>query len=170
MSAPYLIALLVAGAMTLAGCNHTMQEGKIRSYNGLEVTHIIVDKSDRNLRLYHHDRVLKSFPVHLGSNPRGHKEFMGDGRTPEGWYRIDRKNSNSSFHLSLGISYPDPLDTQRARARGRSPGGDIFIHGKPNDGRTVGRDWTAGCIAVTNGQIETIYSMVEINTPILIRA
>jgi len=164
-SLPLPFCILVA----LAGCDMFQEPGKFRSYRGPEVTHIVVDKSGRNLRLHHDDRVLKSYPIDLGSNPEGHKEIRGDGRTPEGWYRIDRKNPGSRFHLSLGISYPNTHDAARARGRNVKPGGDIFIHGKPNDGRPVGPDWTEGCIAVTNRQIETIYAMVAVGTPILIK-
>ncbi len=163
------LLLLMLAALTLVGCDVFPGFDSLPAAKGPEVTHIVVDKSDRNLRLHHHDRVLNSYTIDLGTNPQGHKARQGDGRTPEGWYRIDRKNPQSRFHLSLGISYPNAHDTARARARGVSPGGDIFIHGLPNDGRAVGPDWTEGCIAVTNRQIETIYRKVAVGTPILIR-
>ncbi|TDA88068.1 hypothetical protein E0702_16775, partial [Halomonas marinisediminis] len=87
----------------------------------------------------------------LGFAPHGHKQVEGDGKTPEGRYRIDRRNPNSSFHLSLGISYPNTADVARARAMGQSPGGNIFIHGQPNLlGPQTEENWTAGCIAVTD--------------------
>jgi murein L,D-transpeptidase YafK len=114
-------------------------------------------------------RVLKSYNVHLGFSPRGHKSIEGDGRTPEGQYIINRRNPNSEFHLSIGISYPNVDDIARARALGKSPGGDIFIHGRPKKYRDGKRDWTAGCIAVTDRQMEEIYSMVKNGTPILIK-
>ena len=112
----------------LASCGKP--PSKFRTYNGPEVTQIVVHKSQRRMDLYHHNRVLRSFRVQLGGNPIGHKVQRGDRRTPEGDYIIDRRNPNSRFHLSLGISYPDPYDIARAQELGLDPGGDIFIHGR----------------------------------------
>lgn len=113
--------------------------------------------------------LLCSYQFELGFAPRGHKLQEGDGRTPEGAYRIDRRNPNSLYHLSLGISYPNANDVAAARARGVHPGGDIFIHGTP---RVVlgKRDWTWGCIAVQNAEMDEIYAMVQTGTPIYIYA
>lgn len=112
-------------------------------------------------------RVLKSYDFEMGFAPIGHKQVEGDGKTPEGQYWIDRRNPNSSYHLSLGISYPNAEDVARAEAMGKSPGGEIFIHGTPE--RYLGvPDWTVGCVAVTNREIEEIYSMVNVGTPIWI--
>jgi murein L,D-transpeptidase YafK len=146
----------------VAGCS------KFQTYNGPEVTRVMINKGDRQMHLLHHDQVLKSYAVGLGFAPGGHKAFEGDGRTPEGEYRIDRRNPNSEFHLSIGISYPNNQDRAKARAAGKPPGGDIFIHGRPWKYRKGGRDWTAGCIAVTNREIEEIYAMVRNGTPITI--
>jgi murein L,D-transpeptidase YafK len=104
----------------------------------------------------------------------GHKEQEGDSRTPEGRYIIDAKNPKSSFHLSLHISYPNKTDRQNARRKGVSPGGAIMIHGSPGGLGTLNAlgfytDWTAGCIAVSNEEIEEIFTAVKIGTPILIR-
>lgn len=154
-----LMALLL---ITVAGCS------KFKTYNGPEVTRVLVDKSQRQMHLLHNGKTLKSYSVGLGFAPAGHKTFEGDGRTPEGEYRIDRRNPNSEFHLSIGISYPNNQDREYARSIGKSPGGDIFIHGRPWKNRKGGRDWTAGCIAVTNREIEEIYSMVRNGTPITI--
>lgn len=121
--------------------------------------------------LLHHGKVLKSYDVDLGRAPAGAKQFEGDGKTPEGTYLIDRRNPKSSFHLSIGISYPNSSDRAFARAAGKKPGGDIFIHGQPNRLKrgTVGKDdWTEGCIAVRNGEMEEIYAMVRNGTPISI--
>ncbi len=160
-----VLAAGAGGLLLAAGCGET---SKLRGYDGPEVTSILAFKGDRTLALIHHDRVLKRYRFELGFNPIGHKRYEGDGRTPEGRYRIDRRNPNSSFHLSLGISYPNRLDAARAHALGRSPGGDIFIHGTPPE--MAGKDdWTAGCIAVTNRQIEEIYAMVRTGTLIDIR-
>ena len=108
----------------------------------------------------------------LGFAPEGHKQFEGDGRTPEGTYIVDKRNPESTYHLSVGISYPNEADIAFAEAQGLSPGGDIFIHGGPRPGidPTDVRDWTAGCIAVTDRQIEEIYAMVKDGTPIDIYA
>lgn len=154
-----LIGLLMAG---LASCS------KFKTYNGPEVTRVVVYKGERQMHLLHHGRVLKSYPIGLGFAPEGHKNFEGDGKTPEGHYTIDRRNPNSQFHLSIGINYPNPDDREFAKAAGKKPGGDIFIHGRPPQYRKGGRDWTAGCIAVTNRQIEEIYSMVRNGTQISI--
>ena len=158
------IVLLIIG---LAGCS---TGSKFRSYDGPEVTHVLLLKEERKLYLFHNDKVLKQYPVDLGFTAEGHKQFEGDGKTPEGHYFIDRRNPNSAFHLSLGISYPNEQDIAFAASQGKSAGGDIFIHGQPNGERRVGRpDWTAGCISVSNRQIEKIYAMVKDGTPITIK-
>ena len=161
-----LILLLVA--MMITSCSDSTN-GKFKSYKGPEVTYVVVDKSARKMKLYHKNKVLKSYKVQLGFAPIGDKVMQGDGRTPEGKYRIDRKNPYSKFHLSLGISYPDGRDHAIARARGVDPGGDIFIHGGPTNGANADYDWTHGCIAVSDRQIEEIYARVDLNTPVLIR-
>jgi hypothetical protein len=104
--------------------------------------------------------------------PDGHKERSGDGRTPEGVYWIDRRNPRSEYFLSLGVSYPNAADVARARAMGVDPGGDIFIHGEPIRGawHRGKNDWTAGCIAVSNAEIEEIWAMVPTGTQVTILA
>ncbi len=132
---------------------------------------IVVSKTNRSMALMAGERTLKRYRVHLGFAPQGHKVASGDGRTPEGRYYIDRRNPRSDFYLSLGVSYPNPVDIARARAMGLRPGGDIFIHGGPR--RAADRrkqDWTAGCIAVTDSEIEEIWSMVPTGIPITILA
>ncbi len=115
------------------------------------------------------NRLIQEFPIDLGFAPTGHKTQEGDGRTPEGQYFIDRRNYNSAFYLSLGISYPNARDIARAKAAGVSPGGDIFIHGGPRLTSDIGRaDWTAGCIAVSDDEMAMIYQMVPTGTPIWI--
>jgi len=142
---------------------------KFRTYRGPAVTKIQVSKGRRTLHLFHQDTVLKSYRFELGFAPQGHKQFEGDGKTPEGAYRISYKNPDSRFHLSLKVDYPNARDRAHARAAGKSPGGDIFIHGTPKlyAGDT---DWTWGCVAVTNREIEDIYAMVNVGTPIYIYA
>lgn len=134
---------------------------------------VLVDKSDRTLTLY-----AAGAPFHtigglqFGDAPQGHKRFQGDERTPEGRYTIDYANPQSSYWLSLHISYPNAADRAYAEARGRSPGGAIFIHGQPNwlpAGRLPG-DWTDGCIALSNAEIEMLWQVVPDGTPIEIRA
>jgi murein L,D-transpeptidase YafK len=161
------ILLMVVG---LASCGKS--SSKFKSYNGPRVTHVLIEKSERRMYLLHHKKVLKSYPIDLGFAPKGHKRFEGDGKTPEGVYYIDRRNPNSSFHLSLGISYPNAQDRAFAEAYGKSPGGDIFIHGQPNAQarkRPDDPDWTAGCISVTNKQMQEIYAMVQNGTWVTIR-
>jgi len=162
MRAVFRFGLFLAIALGLSACG-----SKFRSYHGPEVTRVVVMKIDRRMYLMHHDSVLKAFDIDLGFSPNGHKQFEGDGRTPEGRYYIDRRNPDSDFHLSLGISYPNDLDREYASSKGLSPGGDIFIHGGPRRGiDRDGPDWTAGCIAVTNREMERIYAMVRDGTPI----
>lgn len=156
------LILILALGLGVAACS------KFKRYDGPEVTRVVVFKEQRMMHLMHHDEVLKSYDFGLGFAPVGHKRFRNDGKTPEGSYTIDRRNPNSEFHLSVGISYPNTSDREFASSQGKSPGGDIFIHGRPWKYRKGGRDWTAGCIAVTNREIEEIYSMVRDGTPISI--
>lgn len=156
--------MMILSLAVVAGCG-----SKFKTYNGPEVTRVLVYKEARKMYLLHHDEVLKTYKVELGFSAEGHKQFEGDGKTPEGEYRIDRRNPNSAFHLSIGISYPNAQDIARARAAGKKPGGDIFIHGRPNlKKRGLGPDWTAGCIAVKDREMEDIYAMVRDGTPISI--
>ena len=138
------------------------------------VTYITVDKADRKLATWHGKKLIKTYRIALGGNPLGHKEQEGDSRTPEGRYIIDRKNPKSAFYLSLHISYPNRADIASARSRGVSPGGDVMIHGTPgalSAVNTLGMyvDWTAGCVAVSNTEIEELFKSVKVGTPILIR-
>lgn len=142
---------------------------KFKKYYGPEVTRVIVDKGERRMFMMHNNRVLKAYDIELGFAPVGHKQFEGDGKTPEGEYIIDRRNPNSDFHLSLGITYPNWADRAYALSQDKTPGGDIFIHGRPNAKTGVGPDWTAGCISVKNREIERIYAMVKNGTPITLR-
>ncbi|UWQ95846.1 L,D-transpeptidase family protein [Rhodobacteraceae bacterium M385] len=154
-----LIAILTLAALT--GCSRFIE------YDGPEVTRIVVYKNDRIMFLMHNDEILETYEIELGFAPEGHKLEEGDGRTPEGEYIIDRRNPNSQWYLSIGISYPNAEDIAQARARGVSPGGDIFIHGTPRPFRRTD-DWTVGCIAVTNAEMRQIYAMVDNGTPISI--
>jgi murein L,D-transpeptidase YafK len=137
----------------------------------VRANHIVVSKTNRVMALMNGAETLKRYEVQLGFAPEGHKLRSGDGRTPEGRYYIDRRNPRSDFFLSLGVSYPNAIDLARARALGVRPGGDIFIHGGPR--RAADRrkkDWTAGCIAVTDAEMEEVWSMVPTGIPITILA
>lgn len=161
-------------AVGLSACG-SQQGPRSRSYRGPEVTSIVVNKGARRLYLLHQQDILKEYKIDLGFAPVGDKKVEGDGKTPEGTYLIDRRNPNSSYYLSIGISYPNARDVAEAKALGQSPGGDIFIHGQPNLLKELRRakrtkDWTAGCIAVKNDEIEEIYAMVNNGTVISLRA
>lgn len=160
------LTTVAMGFLGVAAPGHA--RSKFRDYDGPEVTQIVVHKGARRMYLVNGTTVLKRYKVALGGNPVGPKQFEGDGRTPEGLYFIDRQNPNSAYHLSLGISYPNEADIARAKAAGREPGSDIFIHGQAKKNRGRGRDWTAGCIAVKDREMEQIYAMVRVGTPIFI--
>lgn len=134
--------------------------------------YVLVDKSDRTLTLFSHGLAFERFTgLQLGGQPVGQKNFEGDERTPEGWYTIDYRNPRSAYHLSLHISYPTRAQIEFAARYGRSAGGDIFIHGQPNNmasGRAPG-DWTDGCIALSNDEIERLWREVPDGTPIQIK-
>jgi murein L,D-transpeptidase YafK len=139
--------------------------------DGVVADHVLVSKSDRMLSLFSHGRKLKSYHVAFGRQPVGKKVREGDDRTPEGKYFIDRRNVNSKYHLALHVSYPNADDTRRARAGGYSPGGDIMIHGLRRDFGWIGGlhralNWTHGCIAVTDAEIDEIGRAVRDGTPI----
>ena len=163
-----LFRVLVALALVavLASCGKP--PSKFRTYNGPEVTQVVVYKAARRMELWHHSTRLRVFRVQLGGAPFGHKHREGDRRTPEGDYIIDRRNPNSRFHLSIGIDYPNEADIAYAEANGWKPGGDIFIHGRGPHFRNARGDWTDGCIAVTDREMEDIYAMVRDGTPIRI--
>ena len=158
---------LILGGTALVALG-ACSSSKFKRYNGPEVTYVVVNKEARRMYLLHHDKVLEDYNIRLGFAPIGHKQIEGDGKTPEGVYWIDRRNPNSRFHLSLGISYPNAEDRAYAAAMGKEPGGDIFIHGQRNPLKKDTGDWTWGCIAVKNKEMEDIYAMVRDGTPIQI--
>jgi lipoprotein-anchoring transpeptidase ErfK/SrfK len=127
---------------------------------------IVVYKSARILQLRRHGEVIKTYHIALGRQPIGQKMEQGDGKTPEGSYIIDRRNNESEYHLALHISYPDDRDVARAEARHVNAGGAIMIHGEPNVLNDEGKkyllkDWTAGCIALNNRDIDEVWRMVD---------
>ena len=135
---------------------------------------LVLDKSDRVLTLFEHGRVVQTFSVALGKNPVGPKLRRGDGRTPEGLYFIEGRNPSSKYHLALQISYPNATDRARAAQRGVAPGGDIMIHGLPRQAASIGalhrqQDWTEGCVALTNDEIEELWRSVPVGARILIK-
>ena len=135
---------------------------------------ILIEKKARRLTLFAKGEVLKTYRIALGGNPDGPKERQGDNKTPEGTYVIDSRNKNSRYHQSLHISYPNESDKKRAKELGVSPGGDIMIHGIKNGYSWVGDahadvDWTKGCIAVTDEEIDEIFTLVPNGTIVEIR-
>ncbi len=135
---------------------------------------VLVRKSERRMYLMRGNEVLRAYRVALGLNPVGHKERTGDFRTPEGRYQLTRRNTRSDFFLSIQVSYPNQQDATRARRNGWEPGGSIMIHGLPNDPRHppeyyATRDWTDGCIAVSNADMVEIWMMTGDNIPIEIQ-
>lgn len=130
---------------------------------------VLVVKSERRLYLLRAGSVFRSYPIRLGPNPLGPKIFQLDGRTPEGEYRIDRRTRDTPYHLALHVSYPQPENVARAAQYDLPAGGGIYIHGTPGTGKRFERDWTDGCIAVSNVAIEEIWRLVNDGTPIEIR-
>ena len=139
------------------------------------ITSIEVFKGKRLLQLKHHDAVIRSYPMRLGFNPVGHKQFEGDGKTPEGTYSIDWRNPKSAYYKSLHISYPNQNDLAFAKQQHQSTGGDVMIHGTvPTRAASLPlsatymprKDWTLGCIAVTNSDMDEIWALVSNHTKI----
>jgi murein L,D-transpeptidase YafK len=135
---------------------------------------ILILKKDHVLELLRDGKVIRTYKVALGSGGLARKEREGDGRTPEGRYIIDSRNAASHYHKALHVSYPNDEDRKRAAKLGVAPGGAIMIHGLPNGMGAIGaahrlRDWTLGCIAVTDEEIDEIWEMVPVGTPVEIR-
>ena len=135
---------------------------------------VLIEKKERRLTLLSKGEVIKTYKIALGGNPVGPKERQGDNKTPEGTYILDSRNRDSGYHLSLHISYPNEKDKMRAKELGVSPGGDIMIHGIKNGLSWVGAshaevDWTKGCIAVTDEEVEEIDKLVPNGTIVEIR-
>lgn len=141
------------------------------------ITELRVYKSKRTLELVSHDQIIRSYPMRLGFDPLGHKKQEGDGKTPEGRYSLDWRNPNSAFYKSFHISYPNEQDKAQAKARGVSPGGDVMIHGSTTSkinnlpemmNYLPQKDWTFGCIAIRNVDIDELWTLVDDHTPIII--
>lgn len=166
-----ILCLTLAGAAAAEAAYQPDQEPNLPS-----VSRIVVKKSERRMELLdRRGNVIRDYRIALGKNPVGRKIKEGDNKTPEGEYVIDMRKDDSDYHLALRISYPGPNDVVRAKKAGANPGGNIFIHGMPNDGGWMWwkyndrRDWTFGCIAVNNDAIEEIWQMVPKGTPIVIK-
>lgn len=159
-----MIAVLLMGILAL----------DVTDQAATKVDQVVVVKSSRTLTLLSHGKVIRSYKVALGGTPVGAKERQGDHKTPEGRYVLDRRNAKSKFYKSIHVSYPNEGDRKRAAARGVDPGGDIMIHGLPNgfgwlkDSHRA-MDWTDGCIAVTDAEIDEIWKLVADGTPIEIQ-
>jgi murein L,D-transpeptidase YafK len=163
----------LALALTLVGVPLWAHWPRLPLPQGTRADRIVVHKGSRTLELYRGSELLRSYRVALGPHPVGGKQREGDGRTPEGRYIIDYRNPQSAFHKALHVSYPSAREAAAAYRRGVSPGGLIMVHGLRNGWEALGRlglvrDWTAGCIAVTDRDIDEIWRTVPDGTPILI--
>lgn len=143
--------------------------------NAPAIDKILIHKNARKMYLLSDGQIAKKYDISLGFEPRGAKEQQGDGKTPEGLYKISERNAKSRYHKSLRVNYPAQKDLENARAKGiKDPGGDIMIHGLPNGLSVIRRahllkDWTRGCIAVTSDEIDEIWDLVPIGTAVEIR-
>ena len=176
--------MITVFALAATAALATKSMGKIMSEPGsasqkelpieLQFDRLVVDKAEHRLTAYAGGEPLRVYCIALGPNPVGHKEREGDGKTPEGLYFVDDKNPNSKFYKNLGVSYPNEADRAAAAKLGVSPGGAIKIHGLPPGEERLGevhwmQDWTAGCIGVSNEEIDELYAHTPIGTPIEIR-
>jgi murein L,D-transpeptidase YafK len=160
--------------LTLAGLMVYYFHSEDKLSSNIQIDNIVVYKSKRQLLVYSNGQLLKTYKISLGRQPVGAKEFEGDKKTPEGIYFINDKSQNSRYHKNLGISYPDKNDIKNANRLGKSAGSDIKIHGLRNKMGFVGKfhrwfDWTLGCIAVTNEEIDELYRAIKIGTRIEIK-
>lgn len=161
----YLLALL-----SFLACTAFAQSGRPSE----QADKVVILKSERTLKLLRSGKLIKTYKVALGNQPKGAKEQQGDGKTPEGDYFIDSRNAKSAFYKSLHISYPNKRDIENAKTKGVNAGGDIFIHGIGKKYGWLGaahrlHDWTLGCIAVTNEEIDEIWTLVPNGTSVEIR-
>ncbi len=169
--------MLLPCCVLLIFFGHTVQSKDLQlayySASPQKADKVVVQKTKRLLTLYANDEKIRSYRIHLGANPIGHKQMEGDSKTPEGEYVLDWRNPNSSYYLSLHVSYPNQQDILNARARGVSAGSNIMIHGQPNSMtwrqyKKLKKDWTDGCIAVLNHEMQEIWELVPDGTKIII--
>ncbi|RYF17797.1 MAG: hypothetical protein EOO42_15600 [Flavobacteriales bacterium] len=165
----YLILVIFA----CAAIYNLWPEQKLSS--NAKIDYLLVEKSKHTMKAYNGNKLVKTYKISIGKNSIGHKVFEGDQKTPEGIYTINDRNPNSDYHKNLGVSYPNNLDREKAKALGKSPGGDIKIHGLRNGGFGIVNklhrltDWTNGCIAVTDSEVDELFSAVIVNAKIEIR-
>jgi murein L,D-transpeptidase YafK len=165
-----LAALLVAAGLLWSQLSPKAPPPALLTPEG-QIDLIVIEKGARTLTALQQGKVVLQLDVALGFAPDGDKMQEGDGKTPEGRFTVNRRNPQSAFHLSLGLDYPRPQDIARAKAQGVDPGGDIFIHGQPNrvgNLVTLPGDWTAGCIAVSNAEMDVLWAMTPLGTPVQI--
>ncbi len=163
--------ILVIGLLIAVQFYYFLPEKKIAA--DAVIDRIMVFKSDKRMEVCSGDQLLKTYSISIGKNSKGDKEYEGDKRTPEGTYIINDKNPNSGYHKNLGISYPNESDKKEAKQNGVSPGGEIKIHGIRDGLGFIGKfhrfmNWTAGCIALTNDEVDELYQHVPLGTPITI--
>ena len=144
------------------------------TFADIKINYLIINKSSRQLLIFLNNGEIKNFSISLGFEPFGTKVKRGDGKTPEGLYYIENKIKDSSFYLALQISYPNPWDIRRALSLNEHPGGQIMIHGLPNKAydknfHNKNNDWTEGCVAVKNNEMDFLWNIVDIGTPVFIR-
>ncbi len=162
------IPLLIIGFSTY----YFYPEGKLPA--DTDIDKLVVYKSKRRLLAYSNGQLIKTYKIALGRQPVGHKEFEGDKKTPEGLYIINDKNPNSAYHKNLGVSYPNKKDVENAKRLGKPTGGDIKIHGLRNKTGYISKlhrwsDWTLGCIALTDQEVDELYYAVKVGTQIEIK-
>jgi murein L,D-transpeptidase YafK len=160
--------LIIAGLMVY----YLIPSGRIPQ--GVWIDRIVVHKSEHRLDAYSHNQLVVSYRIAIGKKESGAKQYEGDLRTPEGLYTINDRNPNSLYHKNLGISYPNAHDAAVAKELNKPPGGDIKIHGLKNGRGYIGKfhrwtDWTNGCIALTNAEVDELYEHTPLGTPIEIR-
>ena len=172
---PIIIGLSLAAIVSISGIGYVKSISKPKKPipPSIVIDRVFVDKSDRVLKLMSDGKAIKSYRIALGGSPVGHKQQEGDQRTPVGVYTLDYKNENSIAHRSIHISYPNAADKAYAKKLGVSAGGNIMIHGQMNGFGYLAlfnqrRDWTDGCIAVTNDEMDEIMAAVTLGTPIRI--
>jgi murein L,D-transpeptidase YafK len=173
-----VVTFLIQGGAHAAGTAippaspaQTQAPGDWEKFGTAKADRVVVYKSQRKLELLRRGEIIRTYHVALGRDPIGPKVERGDGKTPEGLYFIDWRNMESAYHLSLHLTYPAPADIERAAERNVDPGGNILIHGEPNilnhEGKArLLKDWTAGCIALTNTDVDEVWRLVDDGTPV----
>ena len=168
------LILITAAALCIAGVliYNVYPEPKLPA--AATIDSLVVYKSKKQLLAYSTGKLMKTYQISLGASPQGHKAYEGDQKTPEGRYTINAKNAKSGYHKNLGVSYPNEQDIAHAKTLGKAPGGDIKIHGLRNGVGAIHKlqrlyNWTNGCMALTNDEIDELYASVKLGTPINIK-